>query len=55
MSNYNDLSNIRRLVRSLLKDRLRTDGRDSFQFLGDAHFTLSEDYPDSTSVNRILI
>ncbi len=47
---WNELSTIKRLVRSLLKDRLRIDGRDSFQFLGDAHFTLTEDYPDSTTI-----
>jgi hypothetical protein len=50
MANWSDLTVIRRLVRGLLKDRLRIDGRDSFIFQGDAHFTLSEDYPDSATV-----
>lgn len=50
MANWSELTVIRRLVRALLKDRLRIDGRDSFQFTGDAHFTLSEDYPDSATL-----
>ncbi|MCX6711635.1 MAG: hypothetical protein NT139_01180 [Candidatus Woesearchaeota archaeon] len=50
MSNWSELVTIRRLVRALLKDRLRVDGRDSFQFLGSASFTLSEDYPDSATI-----
>lgn len=50
MAKWSELSTIKRLVRSLLKDRLRTDGRDSYLFQGDAHFTLTEDYPDSTSI-----
>lgn len=50
MANWSDLTTIRRLVRGLLKDRLRVDGRDTFIFLGNANFTLSEDYPDSTTV-----
>jgi hypothetical protein len=50
MANWSDLITIRRLVRALLKDRLRIDGRDSFIFQGSATFTLSEDYPDSATV-----
>lgn len=50
MSNWNELVTIRRLVRALLKDRLRIDGRDAYKFDGDAHFTLSEDFPDSATV-----
>lgn len=47
---WNDIETIKRLVRSLLKDRLNTTGRDSFQYHGDANFTLSEDYPSSATV-----
>jgi len=50
MSNYSDISTIERFVRALLKDRLRIDGRDSFIFQGDAHFTLTEDYPSSSTI-----
>ncbi len=50
MANWSELITIRRLVRALLKDRLRIDGRDSFIFQGSANFTLSEDYPDSATV-----
>jgi hypothetical protein len=50
MSNWSELSTIRRLVRALLKDRLRTDGRDTYQFVGLATFTLTEDYPSSSTI-----
>ena len=50
MSNYSDISTIERFVRALIKDRLRIDGRDSFIFQGDAHFTLTEDYPSSSTI-----
>lgn len=50
MSNYSDISTIERFVRALVKDRLRIDGRDSFIFQGDAHFTLTEDYPSSSTI-----
>lgn len=50
MANWSELVTIRRLVRALLKDRLRIDGRDSFIFQGNGNFTLSEDYPDTATV-----
>jgi len=50
MSTWNSIATIERLVRALLKDRLRTDGRDSYIFLGSASFTLSEDYPSSSTI-----
>lgn len=50
MSSWNQLSTIRRLVRAHLKDRLSPHGRDSYQFTGVASFTLTEDYPDSTTI-----
>jgi len=59
MSNYSEITTIERLVRALLKDRLNITGRDSFSFLGDPNFTLSEDYPIASSVkvykNGILL
>ena len=50
MSNWNDVSTILRLIRALLKDRLRTDGRDSYIFQGSGSFTLTEDYPSSSTI-----
>lgn len=50
MSNWNSIATIERLVRALLKDRLRTDGRDSFIFQGSAAFTLTEDFPSSATI-----
>ena len=50
MSDFTQISEIGRLVRAILKDRLRIDGRDSYQYIGDNNFTLSEDFPSSTTV-----
>jgi hypothetical protein len=50
MSNWNSVSTIIRLIRALLKDRLRTDGRDSYIFQGSGSFTLTEDYPSSSTI-----
>jgi hypothetical protein len=50
MANMNSVTTIIRLVRALLKDRLRTDGRDTYQFVGLATFTLTEDYPSSSTI-----
>ena len=50
MSTWNSVSTILRLVRSLLKDRLNITGRDSYIFLGSASFTLTEDYPSSSTI-----
>ena len=50
MSNWNSVSTILRIVRSLLKDRLNVTGRDSYIFLGSSSFTLTEDYPSSASI-----
>lgn len=50
MSTWNQLSTIRRLVRAHLKDRLSPHGRDTYIFAGSASFTLTEDYPDSTTI-----
>jgi hypothetical protein len=50
MSNWNSITTIERIVRSLLKDRLRTDGRDSYIFQGSASFTLTEDFPSAATI-----
>jgi hypothetical protein len=50
MSSWNQLITIRRLIRAHLKDRLCPFGRDSYIFIGSANFTLTEDYPDSTTI-----
>lgn len=47
---YNTVSNITRLVRALLKDRLNPSGRDTFIFQGSANFTLTEDFVSSSTI-----
>lgn len=47
---WNQLSTINRLVRSLIHDRLRTDGREIDEFRGDPVFYLSEDYPSIATI-----
>lgn len=50
MSDYNTISFIRRITRSLLKDTLQTDGRKSYIYQGIAVFTLPDDFPDSSTI-----
>lgn len=50
MANWESITTITRLTRALLKDRLNVTGRDSFIYNGDNNFTLSEDFPDSSSI-----
>ncbi|MFO7970097.1 MAG: hypothetical protein R6U15_08330 [Candidatus Izemoplasmatales bacterium] len=50
MANYNTITFIRRIVRSLLRDRLQTDGRMSYIYQGIAIFTLPDDFPDSSTI-----
>jgi hypothetical protein len=50
MANWNLVSTILRITRSFLKDNLRTDGRDTYQFTGSAIFTLTEDYVSSDTI-----
>jgi hypothetical protein len=50
MANWNLVSTILRITRSFLKDNLRTDGRDTYQFTGSAIFTLTEDYVSSATI-----
>lgn len=47
---WNSISTILRITRSLLKDNLRTDGRDSYIFQGSSSFTLTEDFPSSSTI-----
>jgi len=51
MSNYYDVSFIKRLTRTLVGDTLSTNGRDTFQYDGDSSFSLTEDYPDSSTIS----
>ena len=50
MSTYNTVSFIKRIVRSLLRDQLQTDGRKSYTYQGIAVFTLPDDFPDSSTI-----
>jgi hypothetical protein len=50
MSNYNSITFIKRIVRSLLKDTLQSDGRKSYTYCGIAIFTIPDDFPDSTTI-----
>ena len=50
MTNYNSITFIRRIVRSLLRDILQEDGRKSYTYQGIAIFTLPDDFPDSSTI-----
>ena len=50
MANYYEVSFIKRLVRTLLGDSLNTKGRNVYVYKGSSSFTLSEDYPDPSSI-----
>lgn len=50
MSNYNSVTFLRRIIRSLLRDQLQTDGRKSYTYQGIAVFTLPDDFPDSSTI-----
>lgn len=47
---WNNIDTVIRIVRALLKDRLQSNGRDSFIYQGDKNFTLSEDYVNAASI-----
>ena len=51
MANYYEVSFIKRLTRTILGDSLDTKGRDVFVYDGDTSFSLSEDYPDSSTIS----
>ena len=50
MANYYDVSFIKRITRTLLGDSLNTKGRNVYVYAGSSSFTLSEDYPDSSTI-----
>jgi len=50
MSNYNSIIFLTRIIRSLLRDQLQTDGRKSYTYQGIAVFTLPDDFPDSSTI-----
>jgi hypothetical protein len=50
MAEYNTISFISRIVRSLLRDQLQTDGRKSYIYTGIAIFTLPDDFPVSSTI-----
>ena len=47
----NALTDVTRLVRYLIKDNLKTDGRNIFEYKTDSSFALSETFVDSTTIN----
>ena len=50
MAQYNNITFLRRIIRSLLRDQLQTDGRMSYTYQGIAVFTLPDDFPDSSTI-----
>ncbi len=50
MTNYYEISFIKRITRTILGDSIDTTGRDVFEYDGDNTFTLSEDYPDASTI-----
>lgn len=50
MSITNTVVSVTKIIRGLVDDKNRIDGRDSFVFTGDNIFTLTEDFPDSTTI-----
>lgn len=50
MAISNTITDLIPVIRSLVKDQARNDGRDAFAYDNSAYFTLSESFPDSTSI-----
>lgn len=50
MSITNTITSITPIIRSLIKDQARTDGRDAFEFDSDYNFTLSESFVNEDSL-----
>jgi hypothetical protein len=46
----NTVSSVASIIRGLVDDKLRTDGRDSFIYESDNVFTLTEDFPSSSTI-----
>jgi len=51
MTNYYEISFIKRLTRTIIGDSLSIKGRDVFQYKGDTSFSLTEDFPDSSTIS----
>lgn len=49
MSITNTVSSLTTIIRGLIKDRIRNDGNDIAEYIGDNSFNVSEMFPDSTS------
>lgn len=50
MSLTNSVTDITQIIRGLIKDQQRSDGRDSYEYDSDNKFTLSESFVNSTSI-----
>lgn len=59
MAITNTISDLIPIIRSLVKDQARNDGRDAFEFENSTYFTLSESFPSASSIqvfiNGVLI
>ena len=54
MAITNSLSDITILIRGMIKDQSRPDGRDTFEYDSDTKFTLSESFVNADSI-RVLV
>jgi len=50
MSLTNAVADLIPVIRGLIKDQQRTDGRDTYEYLGDNRFTLSESFISASSI-----
>lgn len=50
MAITNSVADVTAIIRGLIKDKSRTDGRDSFVYESDNIFTLTEDYLSSSTI-----
>lgn len=50
MSITNTVTSVTNIIRGLIDDKLRIDGRDSYIYENDNIFTLTEDFPSSTTI-----
>lgn len=54
MSLTNTVASLTNIIRGLIHDKLRIDGRDAREYTGNADFQLSEDFVDSTTIKVFL-
>lgn len=54
MSIENTVTSVTSIIRGLIDDKLRTDGRDSEIYQGDNVFTLSEDFVSSSTITVFI-